>query len=143
MKRAIALLLAAVAAPCVAQDFRCTEASVLYYINVPLGAQSRAQRDPSLGFAFQGRRAEQVIRMELPVMKLVGGGVIEAKYLLVGAAAAGVAAIAGGSDKSAETQRAQQAAAAESIAANGEQCLRTGAPSCLAFKSRRYHFVRF
>ena len=143
MKYAFALILAALAAPCFAQDFRSADTSVLYFVNVPLGAQSRVERDPSLGFALQGRRSEQVFRMQLPLMKLAGGGVIEAKYLILGAAAAGVAAVAGGSDKSADTQRQQQAEAAAEIAANGPAPCPEEPGQCFAFGSRRYHFIRF
>lgn len=143
MKRALALILAAVAAPCFAQELRPADNAVLYYVSVPLGAQSRAEREPSLGFAFHSKRAEQAFRMQLPVMKFIGGGVLEAKYLILGAAAAGVAAVAGGKDKSAETQQTQQAAAAAEIAANGPACPEQQTQSCFAFSAKRYHFVRF
>lgn len=143
MKRLLVLILAAVAAPCFAQDFRTADTSVLYFVNLPLGAQSRAERDPSLGFALQGRRTEQVFRMQLPLMKFIGGGVIEAKYLLLGAAAAGVAAVAGGSDKSSETQKQQQAEAAAELAASGPAPCPEPQGQCFAFGSRRYHFIRF
>ena len=143
MKYALALILAALAAPCFAQDFRSADTSVLYFVNVPLGAQSRMERDPSLGFAVQGKRSDQAFRMQLPLMKFVGGGVVEAKYLILGAAAAGVAAIAGGSDRSADTQRQQQAEAATEIAANGPAPCPDRPAQCFAFGSRRYHFIRF
>jgi hypothetical protein len=143
MKYALALILAALAAPCFAQDFRNADASVLYFVNVPLGAQSRAERDPSLGFALQGRRSEHAFRMQLPLMKFIGGGVIEAKYLILGAAAAGIAAVAGGSDKSSETQKQQQAEAATEIATNGPAPCPDQPGQCFAFGSRRYHFIRF
>ena len=134
MKRAFALLALALAAPlpCFAQDLRPAEPSVLYFISVPFGGESRRDREPLLGFALQGRRAYQSLRMDTRVLNLVGTGAFEAKYLIVGAVAAGAAVAMGGRDKSVETQQAQQAEAAQQAAAAG--CPAT--PTCFAF--RRY-----
>jgi hypothetical protein len=118
MKRALALLLSLLAAPCFAQELRPAEPSVLYYVSVPFGGESRRDREPVLGFALQGRRHHQSLRMDTRVLNLVGSGVIEAKVLIVGAVAAGAAIAMGSKDKSVETQQAQRAEAEQYVAAN-------------------------
>jgi hypothetical protein len=108
MRVAVALLLAALPAPGVAQDLRPAEPAVLYYVSVPVGGESRRDREPRIGFAFQGRHAHQTFRMDSRILNFAGGGV-EVKYLIVGAVAVGAAALAGGKDRSVEAQRAQAA----------------------------------
>jgi hypothetical protein len=119
MKRTLPLLLAAFAAPCFAQDLRPVEPSIMYYFSVPFGGESRRDHEPVVGFAFQGKRVNQSFRMDTRLMNLIGTGVFEAKYLIIGAVAAGAAVAAGSKDKSVSTQQQQQAAAQEQIAAGG------------------------
>jgi hypothetical protein len=108
MERVLALLLlAGTAAPCLAQDFRPSDPSVLYFVSLPLDGASRREREPVVGFAFQGRRHYQVLRFDSRILNLIGSGAIEGKYLLVGAVAAG-AAIAVGSKSRSETSQEQQ-----------------------------------
>ncbi len=130
MKRALLFLLALFAAPVLAQDLRPVEPSVLYFVSVPFGGESRRDREPALGFALQGRRGYQSLRMDTRMLNLVGSGVFEAKYLIVGAVAAGAAVAMGSKDKSVETQQAQAVQAAQEAATGG--C--AAAPSCFAFR---------
>jgi hypothetical protein len=110
MKRTLALLLmtGCTAFPCFAQEFRPAEPSVLYYVSIPLDGVTRKQKEPVLGFSYQGRRDYQVVRFDTYMLNLVGTGVFEAKWLIVGAVAAGAAVAVGGSDKSAAQQQQQQ-----------------------------------
>jgi hypothetical protein len=117
MRYLLALFLAALAAPSLADDLRPAEPSVLYYVSVPIGGASRLDREPVVGFAFQGRRIQHSFRMDTRVLNLVGSGAFEVKYLIVGAVAAGAAVAIGGRDKSVEAQQAQQAAAVQHVAA--------------------------
>jgi hypothetical protein len=134
MKRArslaLALPLAVLSLPCWAQDLRPAEPSVFYFISVPFGGESRRDREPLVGFALQGRRAYQSLRMDTRIFNLVGGGVFEAKFLIVGAVAAGAAVAMASKDKSVETQQAQQAQAVEQAATG--VCPAT--PGCFAFR---------
>jgi hypothetical protein len=101
------------------------QAGILYYVSVPLGAV-RAERTPTLGFAVQGRVAERAVQVRVPVMRLDGEGSVDAKSMLVGAAALGFVLLAGGKDRSADSQRARQADAP--APAPGSPCRST--PSC-------------
>ena len=131
MKRALVLSLALAAPlPCFAQDLRPAEPSVLYFVSVPFGGESRLEREPLVGFALQGRRSYQSLRMDTRVLNLIGTGAFEAKYLIVGAVAAGAAVAMGGRDKSVEAQQAQQAQTAQQAATGG--CPAT--PTCFAFR---------
>jgi hypothetical protein len=132
MKRALILSLpfAALSLPCFAQDLRPAEPSVLYFVSVPFGGESRRDREPRVGFALQGRRAYQSLRMDTRIFDFVGSGVVEAKFLIVGAVAAGAAIAMTGKDKSVETQQAQQAQAVQQAASGG--CPAT--PGCFAFR---------
>jgi hypothetical protein len=137
MKRTLALLLAAFATPCLAQELRPVEPSVMYYLSIPIGAESRRDADPVLGFSFQGKRAHQSFSFDTRMMNFLGTGVFEAKFLIIGAAAAGVAVAAGSKDKSVAVQQEQQAAAAATIAEVGPQCPVTPSP---CFAARRYRY---
>ena len=109
LRKALSLLLvAAPAGACFGQDFRATEPSVLYYVSVPLGGGSRAEREPVVGFALQGRPAAASIRLDTRFMRLIGSGV-EIKWLIVGGVAAGAVALAASRDATVEAQRAAQA----------------------------------
>jgi hypothetical protein len=118
MKPALALLLALAATPCLGQELGPTEPSVLYFVSLPFGGESRRDREPLVGFAFQGKRHYQSFRMDTRVLNLVGTGAFEVKYLIIGAVAAGAAVAMGSKDSSVETQRAQQAEAQQFVAAN-------------------------
>ncbi len=133
MKRFLAFLLAAFALPCLAQDLRPAEPSVLYYFSVPFGGESRRDHQPVVGFAFQGRRMQQPFAMDTRRLNLVGTGVLEVKWLIVGAVAAGAAVMAGGKDGSVATQQQQQQQAEAHIAANPPQPCQVQ-PACFALR---------
>lgn len=134
MKPTLALLLALLPAQALAQDFRAVEPSVLYFVSIPLGAHSRAERDPVVGFALQGTRPYQAVRMDTRVMSLLEAGAIDAKWLIVGAVAAGAAVAAGGNDGSVERQQAQQAQAQAHVAANPPPSPCPSKPNCFALR---------
>ena len=117
MKFAVALLLALAATPCLGQELRPAEPSVLYFVSLPFDGESRRDREPLLGFAFQGKRHHESFRMDTRVLNLAGSG-LEVKYLIIGAVAAGAAVAMGSKDSSTEAQRAQQAEAQQYVAAN-------------------------
>jgi hypothetical protein len=117
MKFALALLLALAATPALGQELRPAEPSVLYFVSLPFDGASRRDREPLLGFAFQGKRHYESFRMDTRILNLAGSG-FEVKYLIIGAVAAGAAVAMGGSDASTEAQRAQQAEAQQYVAAN-------------------------
>ena len=133
MKHALLALLAFLPLCAQAQDLRPIHPSVVYYLSIPLGAESRAEREPVVGFALQGSRPYQFVRMDTRLMNLAGAGAIEAKWLIVGAVAAGAAALAGGQDSSVEAQRAQQEQALAQ-AANGSPPPCQLQPSCFALR---------
>ncbi|HYD58208.1 MAG TPA: hypothetical protein VEB41_15000 [Burkholderiales bacterium] len=134
MKRVLLVLFAFLPFHAQAQDLRPTDPSVLYFVSIPLGAQSRAEREPVVGFALQGSRPYQAVRMDTRLMNLIGSGAIEAKWLIVGAVAAGTAVLAGSKDSSVETQRAQQEAAVAQAAANGGPTPCQVQASCFALR---------
>jgi uncharacterized protein HemX len=73
-----------------------------------------------VGFALQGSRSYQAVRFDSRVMNLLEGA-FEAKWLLVGAVAAGAAVAVGGKDKSV-TQQQQQQQQAQAQAKQQEPC---------------------
>jgi hypothetical protein len=86
-------------APCYAGELDSIEPSTQFYVRIPLGAAAPKERVPSYGLAIRGRQDHQVLTLDsrmLNAFSFDGGliaGVIEAKWLLVGGAAA-VGAIA-------------------------------------------------
>ena len=112
--RALSRLLLALLAmlPCagLSQELRPAEPSVLYFVSVPFGGESRRDREPVIGFSFQGRQARPSLRVDSRIMNFLEGG-MEMKYLLVGAVVVGAAALASAKDRSVEAQRAQAAQA--------------------------------
>lgn len=69
-------------------------AAVLYFVEIPLTGVTRAERQPVFGLAIQGRRASERIRVDSRLARLIGTEAIDAKWLLVGGVAAGVALLA-------------------------------------------------
>jgi hypothetical protein len=90
-----------------AQELRPGVPAVLYYVSVPLDGVTRPEREPVVGFALQGNRSYQAVRFDSRVMNLLEGA-FEAKWLLVGAVAAGAAVAIGSKDKSVVQQQQQQ-----------------------------------
>jgi hypothetical protein len=90
-----------------AQELRPGVPAVLYYVSVPLDGVTRPEREPVVGFALQGNRSYQSVRFDSRVMNFLDGA-FEAKWLLVGAVAAGAAVAIGSKDKSVVQQQQQQ-----------------------------------
>jgi hypothetical protein len=91
-----------------AQELRPGVPAVLYYVSVPLDAVTRTEREPLVGFALQGNRSYQAVRFDSRVMNFLEGA-FEAKWLIVGAVAAGAAVAVGSKDKSVTQQQQTQA----------------------------------
>jgi hypothetical protein len=93
-----------------AQELRPGAPSVLYYMSIPLDADTRKDKEPIVGFALQGSRAYQAVRFDTRMMSFFGTG-LEAKWILAGAVAAGGAVAVSRKDKSVSQQQQQQAQA--------------------------------
>jgi uncharacterized protein HemX len=103
---------------------------VLYYISVPLDGVTRTEKDPVVGFALQGNRSYQAVRFDSRVMNLLEAGAFEAKWLIVGAVAAGAAVAVGSKDKSVSQQQQQQAQAQQQAQQKAQQ----PADPCVCFR---------
>ncbi len=130
MKLSLALLLLLLAFPCGAQELRPTDPAILYYVVIPLDGASRAERTPVVGFALQGRRASQSLRFDTRMLNLIGSGAFEAKWLLVGAVAAGAAVAAGGKDKSVSSHEKAQERALQQQAQQPPPSSCSAKPAC-------------
>ena len=102
MKTFLPILAALLTAPCYAGELDNTVVpSTQLYVRIPLGAAAPKERAPSFGLAIRGRQEYQVFTLDSRVLNRInfdGGivaGLIEAKWLLVGSAAAvGAVAVA-------------------------------------------------
>jgi hypothetical protein len=90
-----------------AQELRPGVPAVLYYVSIPIDGITRADKQPVIGFAFQGSRAYQAVRFDSRVINFLESG-FEAKWLIVGAIAAGAAVAVGSKDKAVTQQQEQQ-----------------------------------
>jgi hypothetical protein len=135
---AAAATLLGVAAPAFAEDNGPTTASttVLYYLRLPIDGASSREREPSVGFFFKGKRDYQTFNMERPVNNFLDGGILEAKYLIAGAVAAGAAVVAGSKTKS-ESNQQQQQQQAQQQHQQEEPCPQTP-PTCPSFSGVTY-----
>jgi hypothetical protein len=83
----------------------------MFYVSIPLGAATAKERAPSYGFALQGKRQYEAVRVDSRMLNafesLLGG--IEAKWLIAGGVvvAAGVYA-ASKDDRRSETYSGSQ-----------------------------------
>ena len=108
----IATVMLFAASGAAAQEFAAAQPHVLYYLSIPLGTSSRAEREPVVGFAWQGRRFDQPLRLQAPIAHFTEAGAFDAKLFLLGGVAAGVAALAaggGGGSSSAELAATREA----------------------------------
>jgi hypothetical protein len=87
-------LLAGLPAAAAADPLHGGRAAVLYFVEIPLTGATRAERQPVFGLAVQGRRAAETVRVDSRLLRLVGAEAMDAKWLLVGGVAAGVALLA-------------------------------------------------
>lgn len=97
VKQAVAFVAVIATSPAVCADEilhpQLAPPTTMLYVSFPLGATTAKQRAPAYGFALQGRRQYETIRLDtrtLAAFEAALGG-IEAKWLL----AAGVVAAAG------------------------------------------------
>jgi hypothetical protein len=111
-----------------AQELRPGVPSVLYFISFPLDGTNRKDKEPMVGFAFQGSHAYQVVRFDNRVMNLLEAGGFEAKWLLVGAVAAGAVVAVAGKDKSVTQQEQQQQQAQQQQQQQAQPCPKV--PAC-------------
>jgi hypothetical protein len=88
------ILLAALPAAAAADPLHGGRAAVLYFVEIPLTGGSRAERQPVFGLAILGRRASETVRVDSRLVRLIETEAIDAKWLLVGGVAAGVALLA-------------------------------------------------
>ena len=105
---ALAALISA-AAPCAAFDLP-TQASqgVRFYFSVPLDGRNAKEQAFTAGFAIQGRRDYEAVRIDSGMINHFIGGGIEAKWLIAGVVAAGAAVAVASKDKSTTTAQQQQ-----------------------------------
>jgi hypothetical protein len=110
-----------------AQELRPGVPSVLYYVSIPLDGVTRKDKDPVVGFALQGARAYQAVRFDSRMMNFLEAG-FEAKWLLVGAVAAGGAVAISSKDKSVSQQQQQQQQAQQQQQVQKQQSQQNGTP---------------
>src|SRR4051812_45914251 len=68
--------------------------TTMFYVSIPLGGTTAKQQAPAYGFAFQGKRPYELVKLDTRMFNFEGGGLIagiEGKWLIVG----GVAVAAG------------------------------------------------
>jgi len=80
---------------------------VTFYFSVPLDARNAKEQSLAAGFAIQGKRPYETVRIDSRMFNFLGTG-IEAKWLIAGVVAAGAAVAVAGKDKSTSTSYQQQ-----------------------------------
>ena len=104
--------LACAATPSVAFDhFSQPQSGVKFYLSVPLDARNAKEQALSAGFAIQGRRDYEAIRIDSGMINRFIGGGIETKWIIAGVVAAGAVAAVATKDKSTAAAQEQQQAA--------------------------------
>jgi hypothetical protein len=91
---------------------------VKFYFSVPLDARNAKQQTLSAGFALQGKREYETVRIDSAMINNFIGGGIEAKWIIAGVVAAGAAVAVASKDKATSTsyQQQQQAQAQQQAA---------------------------
>jgi hypothetical protein len=90
---------------------------VKFYISIPLEARDAKEQAWSAGFAIQGKRDYEAVRVDSRMINNFIGGGIEAKWIIAGVVAAGAVAAVATKDKS--TTASQQQAQAQQSAQSG------------------------
>ena len=94
---------------------------VMFYFSIPLDAPKAKDETFSAGFAIQGKRDYETVKIDSRMLNNFIGGGIEAKWIIAGVVAAGAAVAVASKDKSTSTsqqrQQDQQAAAQQQAAA--------------------------
>lgn len=97
---------------------------VKFYFSVPLGARNAKEQTMSAGFAIQGRRDYETVRIDSGMINRFIGGGLEAKWIIAGVVAAGAAVAVASKDKS--TAAAQQQAQQQQAQQQAEQQAQNG-----------------
>jgi hypothetical protein len=101
--------LAAVAMPSVAFDnLSQPQPGIKFYFAVPLDARNAKEQTLNAGFAIQGRRDYETIRIDSGMINHFIGGGIEAKWIIAGVVAAGAVIAVASKDKSTTASMQQQ-----------------------------------
>jgi hypothetical protein len=106
--------LAAAAMPAIAFDnLSVPQPGVRFFFSVPLDARNAKEQTMSAGFAIQGRRDYETIRIDSRMINHFFGGGLEAKWIIAGVVAAGATVAVATKDKSTtgNQQQSQQAQA--------------------------------
>src|SRR5918999_827357 len=97
---ALAALVCA-ATPCAAFDtFSQPQPGIKFYFSVPLDGRNAREQAFTAGFALQGRRDYEAIRIDSGMINNFIGGGIEAKWIIAGVVAAGAVVAVASKDKS-------------------------------------------
>lgn len=82
--------------------------STMFYVSIPLDAQSPKEQMPVFGLALQGRRQYETLRLDTRMLGVMPLGGIEAKWLIVGGVAVAAAVAVGKKDKDREQYYQEQ-----------------------------------
>ena len=105
---ALAALVCA-ATPCAAFDtFSQPQPGIKFYFSVPLDGRNAREQAFTAGFALQGRRDYEAIRIDSGMINNFIGGGIEAKWIIAGVVAAGAVVAVASKDKSTANNQQQQ-----------------------------------
>jgi hypothetical protein len=112
MKQIAALAASACAAtPAAAFDLPAQASQgVKFYFSVPLDGRNAKEQAYTAGFAIQGRRDYEAVRIDSGMINRFIGGGIEAKWVIAGVVAAGAAVAVASRDKSTTASQQQQQA---------------------------------
>lgn len=109
MKAAAFAALAAVAMPGIAFDnLSQPQPGIKFYFAVPLDARNAKEQTMTAGFAIQGRRDYETVRIDSGMINHFIGGGIEAKWIIAGVVAAGAVVAVASKDKSTVASNQQQ-----------------------------------
>jgi hypothetical protein len=105
----LAALLAA-SAGAAAQELVDPDAATMFYVRIPLGGTSGAERQPAFGLMLQGSRAYETVYLDTRMFRFLPLGGLEVKWLVAGgiAVAAAAAVHSRGKDREEQHQRAQE-----------------------------------
>lgn len=110
------------------ESFNQPERGVKFYFSVPLDGATKKERTTSAGFAIQGKREYESIRVDSGLINNFLGGGIEAKWVIAGVIATGAVVAVASKDKSrtASQQQQQQQQAQQQAAQSGGGSSATG-----------------
>jgi hypothetical protein len=100
----------AACAPAAAQELGDPGASTMFYVRIPLGGTSAADRQPAFGLMLQGSRPYETVHLDTRMFRFLPLGGLEVKWLVAGgvAVAAAAAVHSRGKDREEQHQRAQE-----------------------------------